>query len=556
MEAWESTLRELREQYVRGSGKRLEQLSVDLERLTQNPADLEALRELKRTFHGLTGSGTTYGFPRITALGQQGEKICDQLLRADQAPLPEQIVEWRNLLNELISEFDGIRSKSAAAAGLAVPEAVERPTKQLQIMVVDPDPEAFEILNRLMEREGLTASHCQTKAAATAALEQQMPDGLIIDIHLTDGSSYELVERVRAMPGGDSPAVLMISPTAGFLDKVEVIRCGADGYFEKPLDWEALMRRLQHLLERLRKEPVRILSMEDDPDQASFISAALGSAGYEARVCDDPKRFEAELVSFRPDLVLMDIMLPEISGYDLARYIRQDEKYATLPILFLTTKGEMEAKIDSVKAGGDDYLVKPVSAGLLLSTVAARIERARFLRSLLDRDGLTRLLTHTAFLERAKAIVSQKDRDPSRSYAMAMIDLDRFKSINDSYGHLTGDRVLASLAALLRRRLRQSDVIGRYGGEEFAVIIDDLQEEEAVRLMRRLLEEFSKLEYRAPDGQMFHATFSAGVSMVQRGMSLEHWRLEADNLLYAAKAAGRNRILSVLYQQQDSNALS
>lgn len=554
MEAWESTLRELREQYVRGASKRLEQLSIDTERLSKDASDLEALRELKRTFHGLTGSGTTYGFPQITALGQSGEKICDQLLRANEVPEPQHIAEWRNLHKQLTEEFDGIRARSNATS-TSTTEVVERHTKQLLILVVDPDPDAFEILNRLMEREGLTSKHCQTKAAAMEALEHQMPDGLIIDIHLPDGSSYELVERVRSMPGGDSPAVLMISPVAGFLDKVEVIRCGADGYFEKPLDWESLMRRLQHLLERMRKEPVRILSMEDDPDQASFISAALGTAGYEARICDDPKRFEAELVSFRPDLVLMDIMLPEISGYDLARYIRQDEKYATLPILFLTSQGEMEAKIDSVKAGGDDYLVKPVSAGLLLSTVAARIERARFLRSLLDRDGLTRLLTHTAFLERAKAIASQKDRDPSRSYAMAMIDLDRFKSINDSYGHLTGDRVLSGLAALLRRRLRQSDVIGRYGGEEFAVIIDDLQEDEAVRLMRRLLEEFSKLEYRAPDGKVFHATFSAGVSMAEQGVSLEQWRLEADNLLYAAKAAGRNRILSPLSQQQDSKAV-
>jgi diguanylate cyclase (GGDEF)-like protein len=551
MEAWESTLRELREHYVRGSGKRLEQLSFDLVRLSENPADLEALRALKRIFHGLSGSGTTYGFPRITALGQRGERICDQFLCTDQVPAPEHLIEWQELCRELVSEFEGIR----AGIGSPVSETVDRPTKQLQIFVVDPDPNAFEILNRLMEREGLSARYFQTKVAAVAAVEQQMPDGLIIDIHLPDGSSYELVEWVRAVPGGDAPAVLMISPVAGFLDKVEVIRCGADGYFEKPLDWEALMRRLQHLLERMRKEPVRILSMEDDPDQASFISAALGSAGYEVRGCDNPKRFESELVSFRPDLVLMDILLPEISGYDLARYIRQDEKYATLPILFLTAQGEMEAKISSVKAGGDDYLVKPVSAGLLLSTVAARIERARFLRSLLDRDGLTRLLTHTAFLERAKVVVSQKDRDPSRSYAMAMIDLDRFKSINDSYGHLTGDRVLASLSALLRRRLRQADVIGRYGGEEFAVIIDDLQEEEAVRLMRRLLEEFSALEYRSSDGQLFHATFSAGISMVERGMGLEHWRLAADKMLYAAKAAGRNCILSALYQQEDTKVV-
>lgn len=441
---------------------------------------------------------------------------------------------------QLIAEFARVQETPSPAQH----DSPELSKKAMQIYLVDSDRDVSDIMGRMIEREGMAVSYFATKTQAMQALETEMPDGVIIDIHLQDGTSYELVERIRAMPGGDSPAVLMISPSAGFLDKVEVIRCGADGYFEKPLDWEALMRRLQHLLERNQKEATRILSMEDDPDQASFLSAVLESAGYEVRVCAEPKRFESELVAFRPDLVLMDILLPDISGYELARYIRQDEKYATLPILFLTTQSQMEAKIRTVKAGGDDYLEKPVSAGLLLSAVAARVERARFLQSLLERDGLTRLLTHTAFLERAKAIVAIKDRDQQRAYAMAMVDLDRFKSINDTYGHLTGDRVLASLSALLRRRLRQSDIIGRYGGEEFAVIIDDLREEEAVRLLRRLLEEFSSIEHRAADGKGFRATFSAGISMLENGQTLEQWRLEADKMLYAAKAAGRNCILS------------
>ena len=126
-----------------------------------------------------------------------------------------------------------------------------------------------------------------------------------------------------------------------------------------------------------------------------------------------------------------------------------------------------------------------------------------------------------------------------------MIDLDHFKSINDRYGHPVGDRVLAALAALLRRRLRQSDTIGRYGGEEFAILINDLQEGQVVRLVSRVLAEFSTIDHPAPEGQHFRTSFSAGVAMLDPAtMDLDRWRKAADDALYAAKAAGRSRVVA------------
>ena len=285
--------------------------------------------------------------------------------------------------------------------------------------------------------------------------------------------------------------------------------------------------------------------MEDDPLQASFLRSVLTSAGYEVRVCQEPGRFEADLMSFRPDLVLMDILLPGIRGYDLARYLRQDERHATLPIIFLTTEGQVEARIETARAGADDHLMKPVEPALLLATVSARIERARFVKSLLGRDGLTRLLNQGSFLERATSVLARRRRDRDQTTAWVMIDVDHFKSVNDRYGHPAGDRVLSALATLLRRRLRQSDTVGRYGGEEFAVLLEDLQEADALRLIRRLLAEFSAQSHLTSDGSSFHATFSAGIAMLDTAtMDLNGWRQAADTALYAAKAAGRNQVQS------------
>jgi diguanylate cyclase (GGDEF)-like protein len=542
VESWDDALAELRAEYLRESAARLEEIDRLLDVLSRDGTDEGAFRDLLRRFHGFAGSGTTYGLPQITALGLEGERECAALLVTGTPPTGKELHHWHGLLGQLRAALQGA---GTPAGGPSAAAQTVRTAAAPDILVVDEDAELRKAVKRLAAQEGMSVRGAETSAQGKSAIDERVPDGLVVGTQLPDGPGYDLVEHLRARPGSDTTAVLMVAGAASFLDKVEAIHCGADGYFQKPVDWAAFQRRLQHLLERDKAEAARILYVEDDANQAAYVRAVLSSAGYEVRICDEPKRFEADLTAFRPDLVLMDIVLPGgLSGYDLARYVRQDERYAALPIVFLTTQVQMQARIETARAGGDGYIEKPVTPGLLLSDVAARIERARFIRGLMNRDGLTRLLTHTAFLEQARAVLAHARRDPTRALAWVMIDVDHFKAINDKYGHPVGDRVLSGLAALLRRRLRQPDTIGRYGGEEFAVLIEGLGEPEAVRLVSRLLDEFAAMEHHAADGAAFRATFSAGVAVLSPGvMDLERWRQAADDALYGAKAAGRNRVL-------------
>jgi diguanylate cyclase (GGDEF)-like protein len=269
----------------------------------------------------------------------------------------------------------------------------------------------------------------------------------------------------------------------------------------------------------------------------------MESAGYEFRLCTDARQIEDDLLSFRPHLLLMDLLLPGASGRDLTRYLRQHDVHATLPIVVLTTQSQMETRLETLRAGADDFLIKPVAPGLLLSTVAARIERARFIASLVERDGLTSLLNHSAFLERAASVVARRRRDPEVRCAWVALDLDHFKRVNDRHGYPVGDRVIATLSSLLRRRLRQSDTMGRLGGEEFAILLEDLDEADVVRLVSRLLDEFAAVPQRSPHGVSFLCAFSSGVAMLEDPADLEAWRGRADGALEAAKRAGRRRVV-------------
>jgi diguanylate cyclase (GGDEF)-like protein len=537
--SWDETVRELRDQYLAEAQTKLDEIGAHLERLAADPRDAEALEELVRRFHGFAGSGTSYGFPGVTALGGEAEDLLRPRRERGEPPDAAELTRACELLGALRRELAQPTGAAQARSARGAAWAASRP---FEVLVVDDDPAVVSTVGRLLEQEGIVVRRAADRQQALAAIAESLPDGLVVDIVLPDGSGYELVETVRARPDGEAPAIVIVSVRTGFLDRVEAIHCGADAFFEKPVDWEALLRRMQMLLDRTRAEPARVLSVEDDPSQAEFLRAVLTSGGYKVRVTSHPSALEADLASFRPDLILMDIRLPGVDGYALSRLIRQDERYAALPIVFLSTEGEVGAQIRSVRAGGDEHLVKPVDPALLLSTVAARIERARFLKSLLNRDGLTRLLTHTAFLERARGAVARKRRDPGRRMAWVMVDLDSFKAVNDIYGHPAGDRVIVALSSLLRRRVRQSDTVGRYGGEEFALLLEDLDPPDAVRLLDRLREEFAAMEVGTSDGRVVRATFSAGVAFLAPGIDLDPWRKSADDALYRAKTGGRNQV--------------
>ena len=196
----------------------------------------------------------------------------------------------------------------------------------------------------------------------------------------------------------------------------------------------------------------------------------------------------------------------------------------------------------SMKRDGDDILYPPLLDDILIESVIVRIERARSLRSLMITDRLTGLFNHTALMERLDTSM-ENARQRNRSLSFAMIDIDRFRSVNDRYGLATGDTVIKNLARLLRHRLGDRALIGRYGGEEFGVILRDLAAGEAADLLDSAREAFSKVRqsfYR----EDFYVSFSCGIASSGEFAETSQITQAADQRLYAAKEAGRNKVVA------------
>lgn len=395
-------------------------------------------------------------------------------------------------------------------------------------------------LKTALEERSIHVESFASGAVVRSLFSERLPDYLIVTLPLADSDGYELIEYMRSLDGGHRPAVLMLGQQAAFIDKVMAIRAGANAFFEYPAEHQELLQKLTDLAELNQPITYKILSVEDDQNQADFIKLTLETAGYKVFHLADAKKFEDAFLSFEPDLVLLDVMLGDVTGFELARYIRQNDRFAALPIVFLTTQNKLHQHIRSAIAGGDEHLVKPVAPQLLIATVASRLEKARALKKLIDRDGLTRCLNYGTFMERSQRIVAPENFRNAPS--LMMIDIDNLTMINEQFGFANGDRVISNISNILLKGFRNTDMIARFGNDQFAIILEHLTDVQLQSLASQVLSAIGNTP-QILKGRNVTVTCSCGVAALEQGMSMPAWVSAAEEALKKAKEGGKNRAI-------------
>ncbi|MGO1499724.1 MAG: diguanylate cyclase [Marinobacter sp.] len=399
-----------------------------------------------------------------------------------------------------------------------------------------------EMANRLirqLEFFGFRASAFNSSEELTHACALHKPETILMDVNFGGGqhAGIATIERLQERHDTPVPIIFMSDEDGSIQTRLRASRCGGEEFFYPAVDPGQLIEKIETYTHGNTVEPYRVLVLDDSRAQAKFMETVLKKAGMTAHIITDPMEIIHALDMFSPEIIILDMYMPGCTGMEIARVIRQQDRFHSVPIIYLSAEEDVSKQLHAMSLGGDDFLTKPIDPRHLIATLHNRGRRARSLLALMIRDSLTGLYNHTHTLHLLDQEIVRA-RQKNQPLCFAMVDIDYFKKVNDTFGHPIGDRVLRSLSMFLKQRLRKTDHIGRYGGEEFAIILPDTRPGDACNVLNEIRERFAELQQPAGDRE-FNVTFSCGVAAWDNNASQTLCE-NADRALYVSKGHGRN----------------
>lgn len=257
----------------------------------------------------------------------------------------------------------------------------------------------------------------------------------------------------------------------------------------------------------------KILIIDDEPDNLTLTAQRLKISGYDVIGATNYAEAISLIHNKNPNLILLDVMMPDVDGFEVKNRLNKDTSTASIPVIFLTAKNTLEDKVNGLKLGVDDYITRPYEPEELIARIDSVLRRRKFYEDLSMTDGLTGLYNIHYFKRQIKTFFSIAKRY-NQIFSLALIDIDDFKKINDTYGHIVGDCVLKIFSSLSKKVLRTADIITRYGGDEFAIILPSVDENQAARAMERLENDINGKGFVC-EGYDVNISFSISVGIAQ-----------------------------------------
>lgn len=531
--------------YARTLPQKVEELGRDINASLDQPEEKEALEQVRQVSHKLVGTAGSYGYEKFALFMRAIEQHAIEISKSEDE---EAITTfWSTIQENLRMGMSEAERIAAEATELEANKPAEdlRPMGPVfaRVLMVDEDEAFLDVVEHLGRQANVAIIKASTEGfAMNAALMHQL-DAAIIDVKADmQDKAFKLAIDLRSLPGYDTLPLAFISSDADIRPDVAAAHVGASLHLDKPLDATALEAAVRHLVAIRQGGRPKVMLVDDDPDFTAKIAFDLRNDNLLVRTVHDPLKLLEALQEFPPDVMLLDVMMPGMNGFEVCQMLRGMPRWRDLPIIFITAEIHIEARVKAFTSGGDDYLPKPVVTEELLARVRVRLEKSRLLKERSDKDTITGLLLRRAFVEQFNAMLADVERLHSMM-SVCLMDVDHFKKVNDTYGHIAGDTVLSGFGGLLLRRFRVDDIRGRWGGEEFIIAFRRENKETMRAAINRIQEEFSKIVFESEDGRQFNVTFSGGIaSYPDDGKTLHELLTVADKRLYEAKHAGRRRI--------------
>lgn len=289
----------------------------------------------------------------------------------------------------------------------------------------------------------------------------------------------------------------------------------------------------------------KILVVDDSKLNIKILTGILEQEGFQVYSANYGLMALGMAHDVKPDIILLDIVMPGIDGFEVCKMLKNDSELKDIPVIMVTSKTNGEDVKKALDLGALDYIKKPLDEWEVIARVQSALRLKEYqdkLKEMAVKDSLTGIYNHGLLVELLDKEISKQQRK-GYDICFVMIDIDYFKKVNDTYGHAAGDTILKELANILSNSIRKSDIIGRYGGEEFGIILSDIKQVDACQLCERIRQNVENYSFIV-DNNLIHVTISIGICYKRANdkMTCIQMIKIADNSLYTSKAKGRNRV--------------
>jgi two-component system, cell cycle response regulator len=459
-------------------------------------------------------------------------------------------------------------------------ESRKEPSGKPRILIVDDDSLNIKLMKAKLpaeKYESLTASNGQQ---AIAIADRDLPDLILLDIMMPDMDGFAVSRLLKQNPHTREIPIILVTALEGLDDKINGLETGADEFLTKPVNTIELLSRINSLL-RLKQyrdqlavrsqsetsltpftnqtgkvedfsHPPRILLVEDDERDSKIFKGFFLNQGYDLEWVKTGEE-ALDLLKWKSvDLILLDVLLPGLDGFEICRQLKNSNQTRDLQIILITCLSDLENKIKGIELGADDYLIKPVNRQELQARMKILLTKKRYIDDLRQNyesalnsavnDALTTLYNQAYF---KKFFEQELKRAARQKYSVALIilDVDNFKQINDSLGHLAGDYILSELGPVIKSNVREIDLASRYGGDEFALVLPYTDRNESTLVAERLRKVIEGRTFsQESQSEDVKVTISLGIAFFPaQGSTPEEIIRNADQALYQAKNEGKNR---------------
>jgi two-component system cell cycle response regulator len=448
-----------------------------------------------------------------------------------------------------------------------------------KILIVDDINFNVELLEEKMRKEHYDVYKAFDGQQALEVAKDIKPDIILMDVMMPVMNGLTAIKAMRSTPDISLIPIIIITALHSQEDKVRGLLHGADEYITKPINYLILNARIKSLLRlkfttdefmlriKVNKELAvlsddcglmleselkneKILLIDDDVEQKNIIFNGLKDKGFIVDNCSNPKNIAFKTLEKKYSLIIVNMELRDVNAMELCMKIQNNTETKHVPLLILIDKYDEKGLINSLEAGVNDYVCTPLDFNELYAKASLQIKKFKYQENIkflyikgVVKDGLTGLYNRKYLEFYCNRILKQQDQ--LKQYILCMLDVDNFKKVNDTYGHTTGDNVLKHIAQVILDVVREVDLVARFGGDEFVIILHKVTKEKAVLISERIQNRIMKSELLDFSGKnKVTYTVSVGVYEIKKGDNTQNAIDRADKNLYVAKKAGKNLVVA------------